>query len=430
MGASIMKKALQLYTVVAAAIAGFFAGMAEIAFCHLHNHMARQGMILGANTLTGLIPTIYNAADVVSRELVGLIPAVSSDMQFTRAAVGQVVSSPVTGAATATDITPAVTPPNDGDQTVNAINMTITKARRVPIRWNGEEKLGLDNNGAKFNIIFRDQVAQAMRTLTNEVESDLAALHAFASRAYGTAGTTPFASNLGDPAQMRKILADNGAPPTDMQLVIDTSAGAAMRTLAQLTKANEAADTSLLRRGVLLDIHGFAIRESAGIKTSVAGTGSGATTNATGYPVGATVITLASAGTGTLLAGDAVSFAGDTNKYLLGSGDADTSNGGTITLAAPGLRKAIPAAATAITVVAAATRNMAFARSAIQLATRAPALPPQGDSAVDRQLVTDPVSGLTFEIAMYAQYRQMQYEVSMAWGVKAVKTEHMGILLG
>ncbi|MBZ9600744.1 hypothetical protein [Phyllobacterium chamaecytisi] len=383
-----------------------------------------------SNTITGLFPTLYNALDVVSRELVGFIPAVSSDMTFERAAVGQTVISPVAPAATATDITPGVTPPDDGDQTIGNVSMTITKARRVPVRWNGEQKLALDNNGASYNVILRDQFAQAMRTLCNEVEGDLAALHVNASRAYGTAGTTPFATNLADTAQVRKILSDNGAPLSDLQLVIDTSAGANMRTLTQLSKANESADTSLLRRGVLLDVHGFAIRESGQVKTATAGTGAASTTNAAGYAVGATVITLAAAGTGTILAGDVITFAGDTNKYLVASGDADVSNAGTITLAAPGLRKAIPAAATAITLAAASARSMGFARSAIALATRAPALPEQGDLARDRTLVTDPESGLTFEVAMYPQYRQMQYEVSLAWGVKAVKGEHITALLG
>lgn len=383
-----------------------------------------------ANTITGLFPTLYNALDVVSRELVGFIPAVSSDMTFERAAVGQTVMSPVAPAATATDITPGVTPPDDGDQTIGNVQMTITKARRVPVRWNGEQKLALDNNGASYNIILRDQFAQAMRTLVNEVEADLAALHIYASRAYGTPGTTPFASNLADTAQVRKILSDNGAPLSDLQMVIDTSAGANMRTLTQLSKANEAADTQLLRRGVLLDVHGFAIRESGQTKTATAGTGASATTNTTGYAVGATSIGLASAGTGTIVAGDVISFAGDTNKYLVVTGDTDVSNGGTIVLAAPGLRKAIPASATAITVAATSARSMGFARSAIALATRAPALPDQGDLARDRTLVTDPESGLTFEVAMYPQYRQMQYEVALAWGVKAVKTEHIAALLG
>lgn len=382
-----------------------------------------------SNTLTGLTTTIYNALDVVSRELVGFIPAVSSDMTFDRAAVGQTVTSPVAPAATASDITPAVTPPNDGDQTIGSVSMTIQKARRVPVRWNGEEKRGLDNNGASYNVILRDQFAQGMRALVNEIESDLGALCVKSSRAYGTPGTIPFASNLAEVAQMRKILSDNGAPMSDLQMVLDTSAGASMRTLGQLTKANEADDTQLLRRGVLLDVHGFAIRESAQVKTIVAGTGASATTNTAGYAVGATTITLASAGTGTILAGDIITFAGDTNKYVVAAGDTDVSNGGTFTLAAPGLRKAIPAAATAITVISATTRNMAFAKSAIALATRAPALPKQGDSADDRMLITDPVSGLTFEISLYKQYRQIQYEIALAWGVAMVKPEHTALLV-
>lgn len=383
-----------------------------------------------SNTLTGLTTTIYNALDVVSRELVGFIPAVSSDMTYDRAAVGQTVTSPVAPAATASDITPAVTPPNDGDQTIGSVSMTISKARRVPVRWNGEEKRGLDNNGASYNVILRDQLAQGMRALVNEVESDIAALCLKSSRAYGTPGTVPFATNLAEAAQMRKILSDNGAPMSDLQMVLDTTAGASMRTLGQLTKANEAADASLLRRGVLLDVHGFAIRESAQVKTLVSGTGASGTTNTTGYAVGATVITLASAGTGSVLAGDVITFAGDTNKYVVASGDADVSNGGTITLAAPGLRKAIPAAATLITVIAATTRNMAFARSALAVATRAPALPEGGDSASDRMIITDPVSGLSFEISLYKQYRQIQYEIALAWGVAMVKPEHTALLLG
>ena len=383
-----------------------------------------------ANDLNGLIPTIYNALDTVSRELVGIIPAVSSDMTFERAAKGQKVKSPVTSGATATDITPDVTPPDDGDQNIGSIEMEITKARRVPVRWNGEEKRGLDNNGASYNVILRDQFAQGMRTLVNEVEADLAALHKYASRAVGTAGTTPFASGLGDTAQALKLLKDNGAPASDLQMVIDTTAGANMRTLAQLNKANEANDDSLLRRGVLLDVHGFAIRESAQIKSHTAGTGALATTDATGYAVGAKEITLASAGTGTILIGDAISFAGDPNKYIVVAGDTDVSNGGKVTIAAPGLRKAIPAAATAITVTAGSVRNMVFPRSAIALATRAPALPQQGDSAVDRTIITDPVSGLSFEVSVYAQYRQVQYEIALAWGCAALKPEHLAIVLG
>lgn len=386
-----------------------------------------------ANTLTGLVPTLYNALDVVSRELVGFIPAVTSDMTYDRAAVGQTVMSPVVPAATASDITPAVTPPDDGDQVIGNVPMTITKARRVPIRWNGEEKRGLDNNGASYNVILSNQIQQGMRTLVNEIEADLAALHVKASRAYGTSGTAPFATanDLSDTAGALRILEENGAQGLDFQMVLGSDAMFNMRgKQSGLFHVNEAGREDMLRNGITDRLQGLALRQSAAIKRHTAGTGASSTTNTTGYAVGATDITLASAGTGTILAGDVVAFAGDANKYVVVAGDADVSGGGTITLAAPGLRQAIPAAATAITLSVTGNRNMFFARSAIALATRAPALPEQGDSAVDRMIVTDPLTGLSFEVSMYAQYRQMQYEIALAWGCASVKSEHIGLLLG
>lgn len=74
-----------------------------------------------------------------------------------------------------------------------------------------------------------------------------------------------------------------------------------------------------------------------------------ASTNSAGYAIGATTITLASSGTGLIAAGEYVQFAGDGNSYLVATGDADVSNGGSIVIAAPGLLQAIPASNTAIT---------------------------------------------------------------------------------
>lgn len=378
-----------------------------------------------ANTLTDLIPDVYSALDVISRELVGFIPAVTRDPTTERAAVNQTVRSFVAPASTAGDITPGVTPPDDGDQTIGNIDLTITKARRVPIRWNGEQTRGVSNGGPGANAILQSQIQQALRTLTNEMESDLAALHIASSRAYGTAGTTPFgtAGDYTDASNARKILVDNGAPTSDMHLVLNTSAGANLRGKQGGRGVDAEGDSRLLRQGVLLDVHGFALRESAQVKTNTSGTGSGLLVNGV-LAIGATTIP-ADVGTGTVLAGDVVTIAGDTNKYVVATALA----AGSFTIAAPGLLKA-PADNAAITVVAAAARNMAFARSSIILATRAPALPQGGDSAVDRTLITDPVSGISFELAMYAQYRQMQYELSAVWGVKCVKPEHCAILLG
>lgn len=83
-----------------------------------------------------------------------------------------------------------------------------------------------------------------------------------------------------------------------------------------------------------------------------------------------------------------------------------------------------------LTVFATSTRNAAFTRNAILLATRLPAIPPEGDLASDRMTITDPISGIALEFAAYPGYRMITYHVSVAWGVKVIKPEHLAIIIG
>lgn len=379
-----------------------------------------------ANTLTGLIPAIYRAYDVVSRELVGFIPSVSIDAGASRAAVGQTITAFQTAQQAAINVTPAMTIPAETSQAVAPVNMTISKSRGVPITWSGEEQQGVNAGGPGYDAILADQIAQAMRTLCNEVEVDLAVeIKNTASRAFGTAGTTPFATDMSELANVRKILVDNGAPINDLSCVLNTTAGAKMRSLTNLTKVNEAGGDDLLRRGVLLDLFGMRIRESAGCQAHTKGTGASYVTSGS-TAVGATSIALVT-GTGTVLAGDVVTFAADANnKYVINTGVAAP---GTIVLNQNGARVVI-ATANAMTIGNNYSQNSAFARTAVALVTRAPALPKEGDLAIDRTMVGDPVSGLVFEVAIYPGFRQIVIMVMLAWGVKGVKQEHIATLLG
>lgn len=388
-----------------------------------------------ANTLTGLVPDLYAALDTVSRELTGFLPAVSRAPGAERAAVGQNVVYNVSPEMAAYDVVPAMNVPEPPDLTMGNGFMAITKSRAVPFGFTGEEQRALNTGGpgGGYMSVQAGLFAQALRTLVNEIETDLAvAAAAGASRAYGTAGTTPFgADKMIDSAQVRKILDDNGAPLFGRSLVVNTAAGANLRSMYNLTRANEAGTALTLRQGELLDLHGFSVKESAKVPVHDSGTATTATTNAAGYAVGARTITLAAvAGAGSINTGDVVSFAGDTNKYVVTAGDASAADGGTITIAAPGLRVAIPAAATGITLAADYTANVAFSADAIHAVMRPPAAPVEGDLALDRMLVTDVRSGVVFEVSIWPGYRKVRGEVALAWGSKVVKPEHVALLLG
>ena len=390
--------------------------------------------VFGANTLTGLIPTLYVALDTVAREFIGFIPSVARDANFSRAAKGQTITSFIAPPAVAADITPGVTAPNDGDQVFGSFPLTITKSRYVPVRWNGEEQLALaGGNGIGQASMLTQQFVQAFRTLANEMENDMAVTaYKAASRAVGTAGTAPFgvANDLTDFANAAGALDVNGAPIGDRHLIVNAAAMTNIRgKQSVLFKVNESGTSDLLRNGIIGRAEGFDIGYAPAIKAVVKGTGAAYVTSGT-FAIGAVSIPLIT-GTGTVLAGDVVTFAGDTNKYVVGTGIAAP---GTIVLNSPGLLQAL-GSGVAMTIGANFTPNIAFQRNGLILATRLPAVPVDingnaQDMADDRMTMVDPFSGIAFEISLYRQYRQIKYEIGLAWGTGVTKSDFVINLLG
>lgn len=383
-----------------------------------------------ANTLTGLIPTLYEAMNVVSREMVGFIPAVTLDPQASRAALNQTVRVPIAEAGTLEDVTPGATPASSGDTSPTYADIVITNSKVAPIRWNGEEQLAMGSSGT-YNRVLADQFADGIRKLVNAMEASCyVAAKTGASRAFGTAGTTPFATagDLSDLAGVAKILDDNGCPTTDRQMVLNSAAIAKLRGVQSvLFKVNEAGSSDMLRTGMTDLLQNFAVRYSGGISTHTKGTGTSyLINNASGYATGSTSLAL-DTGSGTILAGDVVTFAADSaNKFVVGT----ALTGSTVVLNKPGIQATTIPDNNALTVGNNYLGNYAFSRNALALACRAPAVPEGGDSADDAMMITDPVTGLTFEVRVYRQYRQVKYEVCMAWGTGIIKPEHIATLLG
>lgn len=337
-----------------------------------------------SNTLTNVAPTLYSAAREVPRELTGFLGAVNVDFDDKGVAKGDTVNIGVVPSMSTASVTPSQTFTAGTDRVFTKSTLTLNQFKEVSWNLTAENERSLMNSGVAQDLL-KQTVQQAFRALINGIETYIGGIaYKAASRAVGTAGTTPFGSDFALTADLRRILDDNGAAATDRTIVINTAAGANLRKNG-VYKVNEAGSDQPLRAGVLLDLNGFAIRESAGVAAAVtAGTGTSYVSNG-GNAVGDTSLMIKT-GSGTVLAGDVVTFTGDTNKYVVTTGVAAP---GTIVIAEPGLKVAVTDGQ-AMTIGSAATQNVALRRSGVAAVVR-PALQPEG-GGTEQMVLADPVS--------------------------------------
>lgn len=385
---------------------------------------------MSENTLTGLIPTIYAGLVQGSRELIGFIPNVNLDVEASGAGINQVIRSPVAPQAQLEDIVAGQLPANTGAQTISYTDIALTNAKVAPIQWTGEEELKV-SKGTGVDPIRAMQFSEAFRALSNAVEASLASTYKEMALATGAAGTTPFgtADDMTDFAEANRILDLQGASQQDRIMIVGSAARSKLEGIQSgLFKVNEAGTSALLRDRSQNTLYGFTMGYSAGIQKHVKGTGTGYLVNSASLTAGSTTIPVdgGTAGATGIKAGDVITFAGDSEKYVVKTGL--TTAAGNIELTA-GLKSDIADNA-AITIGNSYTGNMFYQRNAITLVARPPAMPQGGDMATDVMNVTDPVSGITFQIAEYKSYRQRKIEVGLVWGVGAPNGKHGGVLLG
>ena len=378
-----------------------------------------------ALTLTSFAENIFRSRDKVARELIGFIPAVLTNSDTDEVSINGTVNSLKTGAPTLnTTLTPSMTIPEGDAQTIGNEQMTLNKVANVRIPLTGEDTRKLENVG-QYQEVIDDMFAQGIRAITNQVEKDIGATaYLSASRAVGTAGTAPFASDFKLIPQVRQILVDNGAGESDLHLVMNTLAGTNLRSLANLFKVNEAGSDATLRNGELLNLMGLSLKESAGVAFHTKGTGTGDTLSGT-PAIGSTELTFSAFTAGEYVPGDVIVIEDDPNKYVIASADATANK---VTIQAPGLRKTGINGKT-IT-VADYTANLAFRRPAIELALRPYAVPAGGDAAVDRMVISDDLSPLVFDVNLYRGYKKNMIEMNCVYGVKVWKPEFVATVLG
>jgi len=377
---------------------------------------------MAANNFGTLITSVQANLDTVLREQIGFIPAVWKNTTAAQAAYGQQIQYPIVPTMTAEDAAADCCdfPCADGD-TWGVGQMVLDHNRRVSFCYTGEDDASIRNSyNGNADEMRNLTVQQAVRTLVNEVEASIAALAPQASQVYTPANTTLFstqADNIKDLTLIRKLLIDNNTPDDgDLHLVMNTLSGAQVRNLYNITRANENASNVTLRTGNLLELLGFGLHESKFANQNIAsGTGTGYLVNGAAS-AGARTVTV-DTGTGTILTGQKVTFAGNTGVYTVASYAANV-----ITLNQD-LTGAIADNAAVTLGAGPVSGQLALHRHAIVLASRAPYIQGGRDRATNRAYITDPMSGLTMMLSEYPGYRANSFELSLIWGVKMVKPE-------
>ncbi len=391
-----------------------------------------------ANTITNLYRAGYAAVNEVSRELVGMTRSVRKIVSETPvgAGVNQPISIPIVGQMAGEDIDASNIVPQGGNRDIAPVEIDMSKERKVSWHLTAEEQMALENPSGQNNSILQDSIQEAMRTLSNEIEIDLASEYFKSSRASGQTGASgPFTTpnNFTDFSQTSKLLNVNGCPVMRRKMVLNFDTWSQLSgTQSTLWRINEAGNDNVRGYGIPpVLLFGYEISLSDRFPKHAPGAVAGtfAVNHAGGYPIGTTEIAVdGPTGGDSINAGDVVSIADDASasKYVVTEAASDGFT--TLKIGAPGLLGAIADDAV-ITITPAYTPNLAFHENAIVLACRPPASHSVQDVAMESVLVMDEHSQLVFELATYKQYRQTSMEVGICWGVGVPKPEHLVMLI-
>lgn len=328
------------------------------------------------------------------------------------------VNIAVPAAITARSVSPDVVPPAVTAVTPTSVALTLDQWYEAPF--------AIDDKGIAQMLagIIPMQMSEAIKAMANNIDDFLWGLCHDADGFYGyagTAGTAPFANDLSTYLTARKLANQQLMDKEPRFMIINDDAEANALGLRAFQDASFRGDTEGIVNGQIGRKLGALWLSTQNVPDHTAGTASGATTDTAGYAVGVKVVTLASAGTGTILVGDIITFAGDTQTYVVTTGDADVSGGGTVNFE-PGLKIALATSAIAITVKATHACNMLLHRDAIGFAM-APLADQKLTGGELQAVAIDEESGLSLRLKLTRQHKQYQWSFDALYGGKVIRRE-------
>lgn len=373
-----------------------------------------------ANTLSDVVPVLVAQGLQTLRAACVMPRLVNTDYSNNPSNQGDTVNVWIPSAMTVSDVAPTAAPATPGD-------ISPTKAPIPLDQWRHTGFFLTDKQQEEIvGGVQSKQTGEAVKALAEDINSFIFGKYLGVYGYAGTAGTTPFASDVSAATAARKVLNLQRAPLSDRRLVLDVNAEANALGLPALTTFQNTGNAQGIIEGTIGRKLGFDWAMDQQIPTHTAGT---ITTGliskaATAYAIGVktiTATTAASTGACALKKGDIITFAGDTQTYTLTADATQASAASDVTLSfEPGLAVA-HVGSEAVSVKASHVVNLAFHRDAFAFVSR----PLQAVSAntVEMMSVPDPVSGVTLRLEVVRQNKQLYFDFDVLYGAACVRPE-------
>ena len=369
-----------------------------------------------ANTITNVIPSLMARGVLAARQNAILTRIINRDYQSAAAQQGNVVNVPISSAIATRAVTPSVTMNSNVDVSPTKVSVTLDLWYESPFQVSDSDDLSVIDSFNDMNA------SEAVKSLINQVESDILSKHVGIYGLAGTAGTTPFNASLNTAAKADRILNSQLCPVDQRRAVIDPFARELLILNTQVLQADQRGDTEGIIRGTIGTKLGFDWYMDQNITTFTPGTGwvTGWSLSTVSGTAGHTTLNILNAtATGTIKQGDIFTVSGSTQQYVVTALNSAAATTAVIITFKPALATTVATGA-AITVIAAAyTVNLAFHREAFIFASR-----PLGRvGAVNNifQAPTDPVSGLAMRLELSRQYKQDTFSFDLLYGTGLVR---------
>lgn len=377
-----------------------------------------------SNTLTGVMPKILARGLMSLRQRVIMPRLVNNSYSIEAAKKGDVINVPIPAPKTATAVTPSNTPPAPSDSAPSSVQIALDQWYHSDFHLTDKELTQID----RLEHFIPMEMDEAIKALANKVNQHIFSKYVKVYGYVGTAGTTPFGTDITVATGLKKVLNQQLCPKEERRAVIDFSAEANATALAPFRDASQSTDKNVIIEGELGRKVGFDWYADDHVPTHTKGAAGTVLVDQADVEVGDTTVHFDGL-TAKASVGDVFTVAGDSQTYVVTAASDLASTDGDMTFQPPA--QVAWANDAAVTFKASHVVNLGFHRDAFAFATR-----PLVASTIDLELgnkimsMQDPKSGIVLRLEISRQYKQTVWDFDILWGAELVRAELAARLAG